>query len=354
MNSFTYKNVGNTVAAGSLTGFLTMAMAASHAFAVLVVEFDAASGVSDTGGLVDSWDATGSGTVVPQATPDGGSAARRPTLGSSVFASGQPGIQFDANPTLADRDVMTFSDAGLPAGSADFTIVTVFRLINLETPPNTRPTWFSYGSSVGNFHLAALAVDRPVGGNDLLLRENGTDIQSDLALNTGENYAAIVTRSGVDITFDVLSESGTVSATGTDGVSGGPIVINLSGGVFGNMVTPAHGDFQEAGLDGYIGLVQVYDTALDSSERTVLLGRLDSYVTPLSAFPFSFSPAPGAFTLSFLTLADKLYMVETVEDLISGTWVAKPYTLTGTGGTLWITEPAAGSDLLNYRVVLTQ
>jgi len=354
MNRFTCRNNGNSAAVGALAGFLCMAMAASHAFAVLVVEFDAASGVSDTGGLVDSWDATGSGTLAPQATPDGGSATRRPVLAESIFASGQPGIRFDANPTLSERDVMTFSDAGLPEGSADFTIVTVFRFINLEMLPNTRPTWFSYGSQSGNFRLAALAVDRPVGGNDLLLRENGTDIHSSLALNTGENYAAIVTRSGVDITFDVLSESGTVSATGTDGVSGGPIVINLSRGVFGNMVTPSHGDFQEAGLDGYIGLVQVYDTALDSSERAALLGQLNPYVTPTVAFPFSFSPAPGASTLSFITLADKLYRVETAEDLISDSWVAKPYTLTGTGGTLWITEPATGTELLNYRIHLVE
>ena len=265
-----------------LAGLMGIGLGASQSFAGLVVEFDANSGVSDSGGgLVSTWDATANGTVMPQATPYNSEAARQPAIVGSVFASGQPGIQFDANPTLSERDIMTFSDAGLPSGSEDFTMVTVFRLLNLEVLPNTRPTWFNYGSQVGNFHLAALAVDRPVGGNDLLLRENGTDMHSGLALNIGENYVAIVTRSGTtNVTFDVLDQNGVSSATAVDGLTGGPININLSRGVFGNLVTPGHTDFQEAGFDGYLGLVQVYDTALDAGERTALLNTLSPYVIP--------------------------------------------------------------------------
>ena len=353
MNRVIHRRLGNRTSAGALAGFLVLAVAAGHSFAALVVEFDAAAGVSDTDGLVDTWDATGAGTVTPQATNYNGEAARRPALAGSVFASGQPGIQFDANPTLSERDIMTFSDAGLPSGSADFTLVTVFRLLSLEVLPNTRPTWFNYGSQVGNFHLAALAVDRPVGGNDLLLRENGTDVHSGLALNVGENYVAIVTRSGgTNITFDVLDQYGLSSATGVDGVSGGPINISLSRGVFGNLVTPGHGDFQEAGFNGYLGLVQVYDTALNSGEREALLGQLGSYVIPQSAFPFSFAAAPDAATLSFMTRDGDQYRVETAPDLTGDNWDPRPYTLTGTGALLWITDPGTGSGPEYFRMVL--
>jgi len=287
MNRINFLNRG--IACSAVAGLLACAVGVGQANAGIAVEFDAASGVSDTAGAVHAWDATGNGVQMPTASPYNNDVSRRPTLVSSVFASGQPGIQFDANPTLSDRDVMIFSDSGLPSGSADFTMVTVFHLINLEQLPNTRPTWFSYGSQSGNFHLAGLAVDRPVGGNDLLLRENGTDLHSGLALNTGENYVAIVTRSGSAITFDVMSQSGTVSGTGLDdGSNGGPIDINLSRGVLGNMVDPGHGDFAEAGFDGYIGLAQVYDTALSPSERTTLLGQLNPYVVV---------PEPSTFAL---------------------------------------------------------
>jgi hypothetical protein len=276
-------------ACSAVAGLLVCAVGVSQSNAGIAVEFDAASGVSDTSGAVDTWDATGVGAVTPTAAPYNSDASRRPTLVSSVFASGQPGIRFDAAPSLPDRDVMIFSDGGLPSGSADFTIVSVFQLLSLEVLPNTRPTWFSYGSQSGNFHLTGLAVDRPVGGNDLLLRENGTDLHTGLSLDTGENYVAIVTRSGSAITFDVMSQSGTSSTTGLDdGSNGGPISINLARGVLGNMVDPGHPDFQEAGFDGYLGLVQVYDTALNGSERTALLGQLSPYVVV---------PEPSTFAL---------------------------------------------------------
>lgn len=238
----------------------------------LVLEYDAAVGVSDTGGLVDTWADT---VIARSATPYNGDAGRRPALVSSVFASGQPGLQFDANTDLAQRDILIFGDGGLPAGTDDFSIVTAVRLNNLEQGSNLRPTWFAYGAQGGGpFHTAAVAVDRPVGGNDLLFRMNGTDVHSGLTMNTGENYVTLITRSGDDYTLDLMDQNGTTSFSDTNP----SLALILTQGKIGNLVAPPHGDFAEAALDGYVGLIQVYNTALTPSERTALLGQLNPFV----------------------------------------------------------------------------
>ena len=242
--------------------------------ATLVLEYDANQNVSDTGGLVDTWDDT---VGARQAAPDGGNAARRPTLVSSVFESGQPGIRFDAEfgPNLGERDVLTFNDNGLITG--DYSIVTAFKLTALEHDGNFRPTWFAIGDQFGGpFHTAAVGVNRPVGCAGLLLRMNGTDVNSALTLSTDVNYVSLITRSGDNYTFDLLSMSGTASATGVN--SSSALVFGADLGRIGNLVTSAHADFAEAGLEGYVGLIQLYDTALTAGERTTLLGQLNSYV----------------------------------------------------------------------------
>jgi len=57
-----------------------------------VLDFNAASGVTATGGLVDSWAADVGGV---SATPSGGNSQYAPLLETGVFAGGQPGIHFD-------------------------------------------------------------------------------------------------------------------------------------------------------------------------------------------------------------------------------------------------------------------
>ena len=239
--------------------------------AAVVVDFNSSSNVVTTGGLVDSWTDT---VAAKAATPSGGSANRRPTLVSNIFAGGQPGIQFDADTTLSNRDILEFSDSGMPTG--DFSIVTAVRLNALESGSNTRPTWFTYGNQGSVFQLIGVAVDRPVGGNDVLARMNGTDVHSNLAMSIDTNYVVLITRSGNNYTIDLMDENGTTSAA----VANASLNLTLSRGTIGNLVTPAHGDFQEAGLDGYLGRIQVYNTALSAGERTTLLGQLQNYVIP--------------------------------------------------------------------------
>lgn len=319
--------------------------------ATLVVEYDAARNVGTTGGLVDTWSsAAGS---LRTATPSGGDPARRPTLVSDVFSAGQPGIQFDANTNLVERDLLTFANSALPDDTNDFTIVTAIRLRNLEQGGNIRPTWFAYGAQGGGpFHTVAVGVDRPVGGNDLLFRMNGTDVHSNIPLGVDTNYVTIITRSGSsNYTFDVMDQDGVLSTTGVDDSL--DVILGGDVGKIGNLVVPPHGDFAEAGLDGYIGLIQVYDTALSSGERSNLLAQLNSYVFVLPEVNIATVEVENVVGLQFQTDPGLVYRLDSTTNLVSSNnFQSTGAFLEGDGEVQAMFDPTGFSTTKNYRVVI--
>jgi hypothetical protein len=104
-------------------------------------------------------------------------------------------------------------------------------------------------------------------------------------------------------------------------------------------------------FQGDVSAFRVYDIALSTAEvaQNFAAGPSRS-MGPL--VPSSLVAAPGAASLSFEALPNVIYQVETVEDLVSGTWQAKPYTITGNGGLMWVTDADADyADHQNYRAV---
>ncbi len=239
----------------------------------LLLDFNADQGVITTGTSVNQWIAqTGDVTALPV----GGNSAH-PTLSSDVFAGGQSGIHFDGS-----NDLLEFADDALPGGIEPFTVVMVFQVDHFQTQPNqpTRPTLFSWGNDATNqFDEAAFAVTgNNVGGSsgrDLIFRQNGSDVNSRIKVNQGENYIAVITRDDNGImNFDLASASDTDSA-----LLFGINTIVLENGRIGNMYSPNNPDFNESPFDGKIGRLQVYQGVMNTVEREAVIADLSTYLS---------------------------------------------------------------------------
>ena len=253
----------------AIAGMLVIGSAAQ---ATLLVDFDAASGVSDTGGLIDSW---ASIVGARTATPEGGNNALRPTLVSSVFAQGQPGAYFGG------AHVLAYSDAGFPDNLDAFTMVAAFKL---DTGQSNAATPMSWGddTSTNNFHQSGMY--RWNNATPTLRHgTNGGGANSALALAEDVNYVGIITHDGNEIYTFYLIDNGVASApdvqdfTTYGGWPGNSNDIDLETGRIGHMVGPASPEWGFFPMLGHVGRVQIYDTALSGGALTTLINQMKGY-----------------------------------------------------------------------------
>jgi len=99
---------------------------------------------------------------------------------------------------------------------------------------------------------------------------------------------------------------------------------------------------------GRINTVRVYDFVLTGAQVH------QNFLAGPALIPLEIVAAPHSVGLSFDAILGVSYQVQAAGDLVNGMWSAKPYTITGTGGIMYITEPDSGAAHLNYRVVRTQ
>lgn len=263
-----------------LAGALGVGLCAAGASANLVLDFNSSSGVSTSGGNVDSWVADVGGVT---ALPGNGEADRRPVAVGGVFAGGQTGILFDGSAVAGEMDVLEFSDAALPSGTSAFSMAVVFQVPQYAAgEPPFRPTIFGWGSdAVNSTQIAAAGINREVGGGDgagrtLIYRINGGDTNSSIRVNEATNYVAIITRDNAgNMTFDLADVNGVSSALGVNGNS-----IVLDEGRIGNMVSAGVFEEEQNAFGGYIGRVMVWDEQLSAQQRSNVLGQLNSYLVP--------------------------------------------------------------------------
>ena len=224
--------------------------------AAVVTTFNSAVGVSDTGGLVDSWESI-LGTQQPTATASGGA---RPTLEANTFGAGQPGIVFDGS-----TDLMTFADTGFP--TSDWTATVIFQIDSYNTG---RPTVVTWGDDQENqFKEVALAVHNFSDGR-MIARANGTDANSDIltaGILVDTTYVAVIKKDGNDFRFSV--SDGTTAETQT--VSNGSFATVLEQGYFGAL----QGNLVDAG-NVKVGYFQIDNSALSDSAQDALRDSLAS------------------------------------------------------------------------------
>ncbi|MBI4582495.1 MAG: CotH kinase family protein [Planctomycetes bacterium] len=234
-----------------------------------VLDFDAASGVTASGGVVDSW-AARAGNVT--ATPFGGISTRRPAWEENVFSGGQPGIHFDGF-----NDTLAFSDAALPAGTSPFTMAIVFRFDQIDKP--IQPNLFSWGNDAENqLQEAGMGKDSSAAGHDLVYRLNGANVSSNLAIAANQNTIGIIVRlDGSHFTFDLVAD-GLVRSAAASIAPDFPAVVRERGRI-GNSDPDNPDRFAASAFDGYVGRILVFDRALDRSERLGLIQLLSSYIT---------------------------------------------------------------------------
>ena len=253
---------------------------------VLIVDFDASQGVTDDSG-VTHWQATADGAVTPTATPPG--AGNEPTLIDSVFYGGQPGINFNG----VDQR-LEYSDAGHPAGSSSFTLAMAFKFESL-TPfgsnPNNWGTWFRWGDRDGGGTHGRVGMGSSPQGHFRAFNGGGTaDAYLD-SLEGGKNYVGILVHDesvdANDISVYLLHENGMDSNANTT-FNHGPLDIVLKEGVIGNILPVGHAGWGETSWNGYVGRIQIYDTALRGAE-------LDSLMSTMNAY--GVVPEPGTFAL---------------------------------------------------------
>ena len=245
-----------------------MLVIGSVAQATLLVDFDANSGISDTGGLVDTWDSI---VGARQATPEG-AASRRPTIVSNVFAQGQAGVLFDGV-----DDILRYSDAGFPTGNPAFTMVAAFKY---GTGITNAAGVMSWGDDALTNQLDQSGMGRWNTATPTLRHfTNGGGAASTLNLNMDQLYVGIITHANGSGTFNfTVIEDGLVSSgSGTDG--GATNTIILSDGRIGGVAGPSSPEFDFFKMKGYIGRVQIYDTELTGTDLTNLIADMTDYVT---------------------------------------------------------------------------
>ena len=253
--------------------------------AALVVDFDAAQGITDDGaGGVTGWQA--SGAVTPTATSSAGSS---PTLVNGVFGGGQPGVYFNG----VDQR-LEYSDAGHPAGSSSFTLAMAFKFESL-TPfgsnPNNWGTWFRWGDRDGGGSFGRVGMGSSPQGHFRAFNGGGiADAYLD-SLEGGKNYVGILVHDesvdANDISVYLLHENGMDSNANTT-FNHGPTDIVLKEGVIGNILPVGDAGWGETSWNGYVGRIQIYDTALRGAE-------LDSLMSTMNAY--GVVPEPGTFAL---------------------------------------------------------
>ena len=90
-----------------------------------------------------------------------------------------------------------------------------------------------------------------------------------------------------DISVYLLHENGMDSNANTT-FNHGPLDIVLKEGVIGNILPVGHAGWGETSWNGYVGRIQIYDTALRGAE-------LDSLMSTMNAY--GVVPEPGTFAL---------------------------------------------------------
>jgi len=264
--------------------------AVQGAHATLVVDFDATQGVTDNGG-VTAWQA--SGAVTPTATSSAGSS---PTLVPNVFGGGQPGILFNGTDQRLE-----YSDAGHPAGNNSYTMAMAFRFEALRpwnaSLPNNWGTWFQWGSmngvnGAGGFGRTGMG-SAPQAHFRAFDGGGTADAYLD-SLEAGKNYVGIIVHdesvSADNVSIYLLHENGIDSNVGAAYSNGGPDIV-LGEGLIGNILPVGHADWNETAWNGYVGRLQIYDTALSGAELDSLMGTMSAY---------GVVPEPG--TLALLSL----------------------------------------------------
>lgn len=250
-----------------------MIIVGSSAQATLLVDFDASSGIADTGGLVDSWTPTVGGEARIATPPNSG---HSPTIDSGVFAQGQPGVFFDGTDNL-----LAFSDDGFPEGAGnnpEWTMVAAFRYaagINSHANPMG---WGSDDATNGHNQMGFGRWNND--GKHLRTSTNGSGAQSGLVMEAEVNYVAIISHaSGIDEINFTLVDNGvatteTVPYNFTDPWAAD---LKLESGYIGNMTSPSSPEFGFFKMNGHVGRVQVYDEALTGGDLTSLVNNLKGY-----------------------------------------------------------------------------
>jgi hypothetical protein len=246
----------------------------NSAQAALLVDFDASSGVLHTGGLVDSWTPIVGGAA-RIATPPG--ASNSPTIASSVFAQGQPGVFFDATDNL-----LAFSDAEFPAGagnSPEWTMVGAFRYaagINNHASP------MGWGRDDATNNHNQMGFGRwNNDGKNLRTATNGSGAMAgELVMEADVNYVVIISHaSGNDEIDFTLIDNGvaTTQTVAHDFADPWAAEIKLESGYIGNLVSPSSPEFDFFKMNGHVGRVLVYDNAVTGAARTALINELSGY-----------------------------------------------------------------------------
>ena len=259
------------IAAACLGASAMASVVVSTADPDLLVLYEADAGVDHTGGAVATWGNLADTGSAHDATPSIGS----PTWMANLFYGGNPGVILDGD------DALQFSDASFPAGDAEFTYFSVFRM---NTFPTGRPTIVSYGTeSIMQGSSLSLQAAHDIGQDKSpTMRWYGTDTGSTAlpSIVPGRTYLLAASRDqSNDVWFDLYSdEGGYQTQTLKLNPTHGPVDIQLSRGAIGEFL-PTQSEPDRPDMD--LGALAIYSGALSGSDRAGVLNAFkDKYLPP--------------------------------------------------------------------------